>query len=81
MTRIISFLILIIIMAGTIWYVIYLSRASEAEISKQETRVETVQTDIVDENILQQLNNLKQNGDLPVTVSPEELGKVSPFTP
>lgn len=68
-------------MAGTIWYVIYLSKADESEISKMEVKVETVNTNIVDQEVLQKLSTLEQNGTLPVTVTPEELGKTTPFTP
>ncbi|MFH1749780.1 MAG: hypothetical protein ABH837_02725 [bacterium] len=81
MTRIIGILILILLMAGTIWYVIYLGTASESEISAKEVVVESVDTNIVDQNVLNQLDDLKPNGKLPVTVSPEEIGKNSPFTP
>ena len=81
MTRIIGILILILLIAGTIWYTIYLSTASESEITAKEVKVESVDTEIIDQEVLTQLDDLEQNGKLPVTVSPEELGKISPFTP
>ncbi|MFC1656701.1 hypothetical protein ACFL14_01920 [Patescibacteria group bacterium] len=81
MTRIIGILSLILIIAGTVWYVIYTSSPSEEEITSKETTVTSIDTEIVDPEVLKQLDELEQNGKLPVTVAPKEIGKTSPFTP
>ncbi len=81
MSRIVGILVLLFLIAGTVWYIIFLSTATESDITAKEVVVESVDTEIVDTSVLKKLDELEQNGKLPVTVSPKEVGKVSPFTP
>jgi hypothetical protein len=82
MKRIIGFITLVVFMAAMVWYVVFLSSATSTEITNATKPVATVDSNIVNETVLGVLDKtLKENGKLPVTVSPKEIGKSgSPFT-
>lgn len=79
MKRVVSWLILIILIAGLCWYTIDLSSPTQSEIDSFKTEVEPVTKNIVDEEVLTDLQELVSHGKLPVTVSDSEIGKTSPF--
>jgi heme/copper-type cytochrome/quinol oxidase subunit 3 len=73
------FIIVLIIIFGGFGLFYYLTRPSQSEINSAKTSVVIVPTDILSSSTLNQLNNFKQNGSLPISIGAQEKGRSNPF--
>jgi len=78
MKTIITIVVLIILIGGG-WFFYSKVRPTEEEIAGVSNKVLVVPTDILSNSTIDNLKNFRQNGTLPITVTPEEKGRDNPF--
>lgn len=79
MPRTIAIVVILIILLAGGWYIYSGTRPSKQQIEDQKTKVLVVPKDILSDSIVSQLKSFKQNGTLPIIVSPDEKGRDNPF--
>lgn len=76
-------LIVLAVVGGVGWYVFGAMNPTENEINQQiKQPVTVIDKDILDSpTVKQDLPKMQKNGNVPITISPDELGRTNPFLP
>jgi len=75
---IIIIFVLILVLAG-LWYIYNSTRPTQEEINNSSANITVVPTDVLSGSLINQLNNHKENGTLPISIGAGEKGRDNPF--
>jgi len=78
-SKFLAIIIVLIILIGCFGLFYGLTRPSKEEVDAARSKVIVVPADILSDSIINQLDNFKQNGTLPINIGAQEKGRDNPF--